>query len=528
MMFPALAQAQEVNIKDNITGFDSAATNSLNNQTAGAGGRQILLTQHTFAQRAQVTRFFQVSSSTTVPVANGFSYAVRSLAAPNTLLFSGTATRINRTVYPNVTLAGNNTNLDEFQITGLTLDPGTYYFTVHASDGNAYQVAAHSSLATEPLLAENGGVPFLAGANFHLYTSLFAILLNEEVFSRAARNFISRRADQITANSPDLVRRLTDRPGDGANGPVGFTVDGTTQASQLSFSTSLYDFVSANGAQLAQPGNLQAFGPQGVTANFGAGPGETGLGFWVQGWFSHLDSGTAETDLGQFYAGIDYRLSADLVVGALAQFDWSDEDDNPNNTSLDGDGWLVGPYVVARVHDNVIFDALATFGQSDNDVSTATVTGEFDTDRFYVKGQLTGDFAYGDWHFAPHVAVHYFEEHQESYTNSLGGTIASQTVSLGRATFGPEVSTRFVMEDGTVIAPRAAIKGLWDFDRTTTVNPTTGLAVGTDDIRARLEGGLTVQLANGWHLNGGAFYDGIGADDFDAYGGNVSVSVPLN
>ena len=154
--------SQEVIIKDNISGLAEAATNSLNNQTAGAGGRQILLTQHVFTQRSQVTRFRVLSSSTAMPVANGFSYSVRSLNTPFAELFTGTATRTSRTVYTDVTLAGNNTNLDEFAIAGLTLDPGTYYFTVHASDGNAYQVAAHSASAggVEPLLAENGGVPF--------------------------------------------------------------------------------------------------------------------------------------------------------------------------------------------------------------------------------------------------------------------------------------------------------------------------------------------------------------------------------
>lgn len=168
-LFSYSSQAQEFAVKDKITGFNSAASNSLNNQTAGAGGRQILLTQHTFARQTQVTRFVQLSNST-LTGANGFSYSVRALASPYAELFTGTATRTNRTVYSNVTLAGNNTNLDEFSISGLTLDPGTYWIAVHASDGNTYQVAANTGDDPEPLLAENGGLPLSGRHKFsHVY-----------------------------------------------------------------------------------------------------------------------------------------------------------------------------------------------------------------------------------------------------------------------------------------------------------------------------------------------------------------------
>ncbi len=192
------AFAQEILIKDNITGLAEAATNALNNQTAGAGGRQVLLTQHTFTGRTEITRFLQLSSSTAMPFANGFSYSVRSLNTPHAELASGTATRVSRTVYTDVTRDGDNTNLDEFTISGLILDPGTYYFTVHASDGNAYQSIAHTASAggVEPLLAENGGVPFLAGANFHLYTQLFGIVTGGLAFETdLVQDFIPAAVD---------------------------------------------------------------------------------------------------------------------------------------------------------------------------------------------------------------------------------------------------------------------------------------------------------------------------------------------
>ncbi len=121
----------------------------------------------------------------------------------------------------------------------------------------------------------------------------------------------------------------------------------------------------------------------------------------------------------------------------------------------------------------------------------------------------------------------YFEEDQKSYTDSLAVFIPGQTVSLGRVTFGPKVSTSIQRADGTVISPHLSIKGIWDFDKAEIVNLTSGLAAGSDDLRARAEGGISVLMPNGWSLTGEGFYDGIGSNNLEAYGGSVTLRVPL-
>ena len=79
-----------------------------------------------------------------------------------------------------------------------------------------------------------------------------------------------------------------------------------------------------------------------------------------------------------------------------------------------------------------------------------------------------------------------------------------------------------------MIVPHIGIKGIWDFNKAEIVDLVAGLAVGSDDFRARVEGGLSAHFANGWSIRTEGFYDGIGAGDLDIYGGNVKVSVPLN
>lgn len=312
--------AAEVTIKDNISGYVTAATNSLNNQTAGAGGRQILFSRHNFSQRTQITRFQALSSSTVAPAASGFSYSVRSLNSPYTELFSGSATRTSSTSYSNVTLAGNNTNFDEFSISGLVLDPGTYYVTVYASDGNAYQLAAHNSLDTEPLLAENGGVPFLAGSNFHLFTALFGSHFLDTVFDeQKSRAFSAVPAQtlQVSSLGAFTLSQLNQRLGNLQNAHFsGFN----SLTSNIGSNINTNAYVSQYGGGSTGVGPFSFLSLE-DTGNAVAGGGVGQLRFWADGNFTILDRETTssytgyngETLGGQF--GADLNVARGLTVG---------------------------------------------------------------------------------------------------------------------------------------------------------------------------------------------------------------------
>ena len=229
------------------------------------------------------------------------------------------------------------------------------------------------------------------------------------------------------------------------------------------------------------------------------------------------------------YIGADYRFTDDLVVGLIAQFDRTDEEDDVEGFAIKGKGWLVGPYVVARLRPSLIFDARAAWGRSNNEVSPYnTYTDDFDGRRWLVRSRLTGDLNFGRLHIAPHVGVVYFEEEQKAYTDSNGYTIGSQTVALGRFSFGPKFSTSFTRPDGVTIAPHIAVQGIWDFKPTDQVDIDTGLALsGTDKLRARAEAGLSIRLPQGMSITGEGFYDGIGSNGYNAYGGSLRVGVPF-
>ena len=232
---------------------------------------------------------------------------------------------------------------------------------------------------------------------------------------------MSRRADQITANDPELVTRLQNRGSEGQSGQyVGFSAEGTLTNNKLAFSTSLRQMMLAKEQEKSQLrkglGDMMSLGTQSLTPNIDP----NGWDIWVKGAWSQSESDTATNDLGLLYLGVDYRVSPTLLVGFLTQFDWSEETDNIENNAVEGQGWMAGPYMVARLHKNLLFDGRAAWGQSENDVSPfGTYTDQFDTTRWLLRGQLTGDFKAGQLQLAPHVGVLYFEEKQEAYTDSL-------------------------------------------------------------------------------------------------------------
>ncbi|MEO8421148.1 MAG: autotransporter outer membrane beta-barrel domain-containing protein [Hyphomicrobium sp.] len=284
----------------------------------------------------------------------------------------------------------------------------------------------------------------------------------------------------------------------------------------------------------------QAPGAQMDRMSLGAGDGATlplayeiasPWDIWVEGRYSSFsdDAGNIDRDghVGLIYVGGDYRVAENMIVGVLAQFDWAKDDSGVLASKVDGNGWMIGPYMSAQIHQNIYFDLRAAWGRSDNDLTIGTTTGAFDTSRWLVKGTLAGNWMYDAWRITPTAELAYVTESQDAFTNSAGTFVPGQDVSLGRLQFGPEIGYRFAHTADTFIEPFAAIKGVWDFD-----NPNVaiidGFVVGPGDFWGRLEGGLNVMTADGWLVRGLASWDGVGSNDYSGYTLQGIINVPLN
>ena len=252
---------------------------------------------------------------------------------------------------------------------------------------------------------------------------------------------------------------------------------------------------------------------------------------WVEGRYSAFDddAGNLNRDghVGVLYVGGDYRFTQNMIVGALVQFDWSKDSSDSQASKADGNGWMAGPYLSARIHDNVYLDLRAAWGRSSNDLMLDTATAGFETSRWLVKGALAGNWVHDAWRLTPSAELAYVEESADAFTNSAGTFVPGQNVSLGRLQFGPEVGYRIRHTSDTFIEPFAAIRGVWDF-----VNPNVaiidGFVVGPGDIWGRMEGGLTVLTAEGVAVRGSASWDGLGASDYSGYTLQGTFNVPVD
>ncbi|MEO9459931.1 MAG: autotransporter outer membrane beta-barrel domain-containing protein [Lentilitoribacter sp.] len=326
-------------------------------------------------------------------------------------------------------------------------------------------------------------------------------------------NFMRRRSGGILANEPDLHKQLDDENGGEINS-VTYALSETSGGFNGSFNA------QTNRKLASQFGH-------GYKADAGAEP--SGFSnFWISGALSRTKQNGQSQDFGIVHLGAGYKINSDLLIGGIFQIDRASEDDTSVGASVSGTGWMIGPYLVARLQDNVLFDGRIAYGQSSNKVSpTGAYTDNFDTTRALVKARITGEYYHDDVKISPLLSFIYLTEKQKAYVDSLSATIPEQTVNLGQISFGSDVSKTFVLDNGMVMTPNAGIKGVWNFKDTGFLNAVTGSAstLNNAEISARLDFGVDIKNDNGMNFDIGGFFDGIGSSNYEAYGGSAKLTV---
>ena len=363
--------------------------------------------------------------------------------------------------------------------------------------------------------------------------------------------FVTSRADRIVSAQPDIVSRLRSPFGRQSQANR-FSLNAGPGSQTVNLEASLLAFV--NKINAPRTDSLAAAPSSDPFAVFdmldkdktGAAPGlayaaqapeaggdipapqedtpESGFDAWVQASFAATQSGTSDQQNGTFFAGVDYRFDDTLLVGLLGELDVSDETNTTAKT--DGVGWMVGPYAVMRLSENLYLDGQASYGQSDNHINALGLfTDQFQTERLLLQAGLTGDFRIKDFTFNPFVRATYFFEEQKSYVDSLGNTIPEQTFDLGRLEFGPKVSWDVPTSGEIDLGLNLGLSGIYDFNQLSNGTATTpGLASASAPFRARIEGGVDIGVPDtSFQIKALGFYDGIGIADFQSYGASLNV-----
>jgi hypothetical protein len=330
--------------------------------------------------------------------------------------------------------------------------------------------------------------------------------------SAIVNNYMRRRAGGILANEPDLHEQL-DINGNGIN-PVGYSLSDTSDGFNASFNAqSNRKLANRFGHGYAVDGTTEATGFS---------------NFWINGALSRSKQNGQSQDFGIVHFGAGYKINPDLLVGGILQIDRAEEQDASVGASVSGTGWMVGPYFVARLQENIILDGRVAYGQSSNKVSpTGAYTDKFDTTRALLKARVTGEYYHDDVKISPLFSFIYFTEKQEAYVDNLSATIPEQTVNLGQITFGSDFSKELALDNGMVVTPNAGIKGVWNFKDTGFLNAATGAAstLNNAEISARFDFGVDIKNDNGLNVDIGGFFDGIGSSNYEAYGATAKLAV---
>jgi len=221
--------------------------------------------------------------------------------------------------------------------------------------------------------------------------------------------FLHHRLTALLDDEPDRPRFIRRFPGSlwgGSGGSGGtsstpYNLAMSEADGKASFSTSLSQMASAM-AGVDQTKEQQAMGLGSAALNERPGTAPySGVDIWTEAHFTAFEddigNGNADGDFDILYVGADIPLTTNLLVGILGQFDWAKEHTKLDGSSAEGNGWMVGPYLSARIDEHLFFDWRAAWGQSDNKVNPiGTYTDHFDTDRWLTTARLTGNWTSGN------------------------------------------------------------------------------------------------------------------------------------
>ncbi|MCP3669100.1 MAG: autotransporter outer membrane beta-barrel domain-containing protein [Gammaproteobacteria bacterium] len=337
---------------------------------------------------------------------------------------------------------------------------------------------------------------------------------------RVLQNYTGKRIRHITAQGPELSGLLKKADRRGGNGFPNTPFDLNYKGTKGYFSTGLRQVAKSN-----RNLNLSSNGIQVKNPN----PSATNV--WIKGRWAKTsddrDDIDDESDFGIIYLGADYHFSNDLLIGLLGQYDWFDESSQGFGSKVEGKGWMIGPYLVSRLKDNLTMDVRVAWGQSDNKINPiGSYWDSYDSERWQIESNLTGSFQEGNWHVVSNLGLNYFKETQESYIDSNGFTIPEQSTVLGTLSFGPKITYMAKGYDGLRVHPFMTVKGIWDF-KAPDIYDVNGIASGTEELRAQVGFGMSIFTSQGTNVQTSYTYDGIGIDDYESHSADLSAIVSL-
>ena len=201
--------------------------------------------------------------------------------------------------------------------------------------------------------------------------------------------------------------------------------------------------------------------------------------------------------------------SKGLIFGAMLQADHGEHTDGLGR--VESDGWLIGPYFVARFGDGDLrMSGSYLAGKTDIAVNPiGTYTDFVTSDRRLITFSLVDEIQMDQLLLRPRLDIAKVIEDRPGYTDGLGNPISAGKVAITEASAGVDFETPLDVAFGTarLSGGWSAIHSLEEVD-----------GISDRSTRGRIDIGLLRDFGNGANLDFSASYDGIGSSEKGSVG----------
>lgn len=319
--------------------------------------------------------------------------------------------------------------------------------------------------------------------------------------------FSGWRDQMLRSVEPDRARMNPSEPGlltqkDGTKMPAVLDVDENGQPRNASFSVSLSEITKTVDKSKAndKPGILD---------------------FWVEGRYAsaHIEplasAPNEEATFGALYFGSTVKLTPDIMIGALTQFDKAEVRGDPSE-AFSSHGWMAGPFFGVRFKNGIVWEGRTAWGEST--LPSGEGTGAV---RGLVSTRVSGERMLGDWKFTPSVGVKIFDEIADHAPAE--GTPATGT---GVIDVVPVVSRRIALNRDTTIEPSFSAGTTLSFDGLHGAE-LNGTALESE-LRLKAGAGVALNVKDGATLKATGGVESPVDSAPDVWSGQLQLNVPLN
>ena len=396
--------------------------------------------------------------------------------------------------------------------------PGSYRVKLSESPGQNVIVTAASS--NEDVVLENPHLSFNADNWNEWQQVTLRAVADSDNANDVAQIRHSIDANAVTVGQPGVVS-ITVRDEDIILRPIGEYLE-TRATTLLRNQPKLIHFLKLNGTT---PDGNNTLSLNATDDNLNLDGAFVRDGMWgaITGSYASNSSGDLNYALGSF--GIHWKSSEHLLAGAMLQFDLADGDLGGRSGSIDGKGWLAGPYFAARhVTQPLFFEGRMLYGQSNqdfkfNDDVFGERNGSFSTTRWLAQLRMEGEIALSTpWsdgsRLIPYADARWTEDSAAAFTDSIGIRVPGQKVSIGEFELGSNIEVPISMAHGSM----TFTGGLG-----VVFSNTDGDYIRSESrSRGRGEVGFSYSLDDNVQIDFEGYFDGIGTSQYESYGLSLS------